>query len=436
MVRVFLLILFISSISFAQRIETFKLGSSQYWFHLKDGLVTDENEEPMKGENNWEVSFQSGQQGGIWINEAAGVLLWNISNKFIDNFGESIDTNGLADGSGPFEAAHNSVETWNVGAFNLELDGFGNGAGDFGWGQYNPTTHTVMGSKLFIIRLLNGEYKQFIIELSAGQVNYIKFANLDGSEENILEFDRKNYSLKNFGYYSISDGAELDREPNKTDWHLTFGSYAAPLQAGPEILHYPVTGVRTNGSVVVAQVNDAEDIDDPKKPSKDSFTHDITTIGHDWKYYDFQKSQYFMSLDTLYFVFENQAKLDESETSSVPFYALRFLDYTGGLDKEVTFEVYEFNVNSIEDEKGNIGQFSVFPNIISRGETFNVVSNIQTNKNLRFNLINSQGNIIKSFAARDNFTATPLESNNLAAGIYFINVTGEGVNQVQQLIVK
>jgi len=61
---------------------------------------------------------------------------------------------------------------------------------DYGWGVYNTVTHNVTGDSIYVIKVGNELKKLWIIKkVSINNIYHIRYANLDGSNEQIIELD-------------------------------------------------------------------------------------------------------------------------------------------------------------------------------------------------------------------------------------------------------
>ncbi|HRP60483.1 MAG TPA: hypothetical protein PK833_09415, partial [Vicingus sp.] len=87
----------------------------------------------------------------------------------------TIDTTGLSS----WQKLYNSNQTWETGAFNQIADT--SNSFDLGWGLYSMITHTVVGNKVFIIKLPGNIYRKIIIESLAGGDYNFRFASIDNA---------------------------------------------------------------------------------------------------------------------------------------------------------------------------------------------------------------------------------------------------------------
>lgn len=145
----------------------------------------------------------------------------------------------------------------------------------------------------------------------------IRFANLDGSEENSMIIPKDTFV--NFVCVSFENGI-VDIEPNKQNWDLQFGKYSTLLytDAG-DPYPYLVTGVLINPHKVAAvrdTIHTFEEIDYAIAEKKE-FSTKRDTIGYEWKDYDFDNGRYSVLPDKIYILKDTEGY----------FFKLRFIDY-------------------------------------------------------------------------------------------------------------
>ena len=120
---------------------------------------------------------------------------------------------------------YNEDISWSEGAFNhvkIEED-----PADYGWGTYDFTSHQVNGSRIYIIKLRNGDFKKIEIQSLISGIYTFRYANLDGSNEETHTIDKADYDGKTLAYFSIENGTAQDLEP--VQWDLVFTRYQTVL---------------------------------------------------------------------------------------------------------------------------------------------------------------------------------------------------------------
>jgi len=263
--------------------------------------------------NNWDIAFFTDiMSSTIVINDGSGVKLytWPLGDNTAWDQTISLDDLNLDN------YLYNSDTTWELGAFERNALGHP----DYGWGTYSMSTHNLTGDSIFIIQLVDESFKKLIIQkkASADNVYHFKYADLDGSNEKEVIMDLNNFANKNFGYYSLVDGTEVNREPATSDWDLLFTTYVAEIPSGGgNITPYIVTGVLSNTGVSVEEIqgNPAN----VTLADTTGFGEAINIIGHEWKDFNMTTFQYELSPDVSWFV--------KAKTGGI--YHIQFTDFEG-----------------------------------------------------------------------------------------------------------
>jgi hypothetical protein len=401
------------------KVATGKTYSNLAWYDLTDDAIS------TKPLNGWDFAvLVPGQNAALIINSGAGCKLWEVVGKTVDDFGNSIDTNGLTTNINLFKEWYNSDDTWAVGAFNCNLNGF-DGDGDFGWGTYNMTTHVISGTKLFIIKSSTGKYYQIRIEdLLSGEF-YFSFANLDGSESKTESISKKAFPGKTFGYYNLATKEKHDLDP--PGWSLLFGKYMAQVDNGQGgTSPYMVNGIRHNynwWAVKVSGQNPAT----VQTPGAEEFSGRITTIGHEWKKLN-ANFEWEIPTDLCYFIMSEDGLA----------WKLVFKAFSGSSTGETTFEKTPVFVNSIKDNDGNsVGFFAITPNVIENNGSFDIAYGSKSDAfPTEISIYDLNGNKVymQNF---DNSTFNAVSvTPKLTSGMYFVVMNIAGLTSSQKLIVK
>lgn len=332
--------------------------ANDVWFHFDNGIV---KEEP---KDNWDIAFQTGSKdAGIRINSQKGIQLWVVDGSDEDSWDAPIDTTGM---SANWQQGHNNSSKWSIGAFNLGLNGFEND-GDFGWRMYNMATHSVSGSKVFVIKLADKSCKKIMIEGLLHGTYTVKWADIDGENEQSVEIAKGDYSKKLFAYLDLSSSEVIDREPPSDSWAILFGKYTAMIQMGPEQkVPYGVTGIRTNPNyrtAVVEGVSPADAV--APELNSDNYSSEIDRIGSDWKKLDHQTFTYKIVEDLSYFV---TSELDGTPDPLIN--KIVFKEFEGSATGRLVFEL-NGNTSSVENEDKYSG-ISVYPNIVEQNSNLNI----------------------------------------------------------------
>lgn len=376
--------------------------------------------------NNWDLSFQTGQNAAIHINGGNGVIAYHIINSDHNSWDEpsTWDTTGLSEdiSGNTWFPWINSQETWNIGALNLGKEGFVTD-GDFGWGLYSVASHAVLGQTMFLLKLPSGEFKRLFIESLFGGVYIFKFADLDGENESIVEIDKADYPNRNFIYYSIENQEVLDREPASTTWDLLFSKYMGLTKNdNNELVPYVVSGVRTNAGRWVARV----ETDNPTGVvapvlNENNYVQNLTAIGHDWKEFNFQEFKWELASNLAFFVTANA--IDQNEPT---IYRIVFTGFGGSQSGKFIFSPL---ATSVEDLYNN-NEFAINPNIATKGTSLSLSGNIEDISDIQLSDLN--GNIIDVKWNSENITLP----SNISSGFYFVIVRSNDKILFRKLIVN
>lgn len=386
--------------------------ANEVYYSLDNGTV---RAEPLA---DWDIGFQiSGYASSIITNGGAGVQLFAVPNRTADAWAGAVDTAGMLDS---WDLWHNSTESWDLGAFNMDFD---YQTGNFGWGEYNVNTHIVTGSTIYVIVLPDGKAKKIMIDrLTAGTYSF-RYADLDGSNEVTASVSKSNFLGKNFGYYSIRDGKTVDREPATEAWDLVFGKYVTYLGPG---IPYGVTGVRSNVGVTTARIKTGSPTTIPA-PGDVAFTPVISTIGYDWK--SFTGTGYKVSDSLAFFVKRN---VDGA------IFRIIFTEFGGSANGNFVFNQQLMSAASVRDEKGNTTTAAIHPSSTQpRGSVEVVYSLDRTVTGARALVHDVTGRIISSIdldgtAGMHSTTFTAPD----AAGLYFVAIECGQRRLSRQLLVR
>ncbi|HEX5003572.1 MAG TPA: T9SS type A sorting domain-containing protein [Bacteroidia bacterium] len=364
---------------------------------------------------NWDLAFQiTGFQATIRINGKNNVHLYRSGQDA--NAWSAItpnDTVGILNAS--YELLDQDTSWW-IGAFNATNDT--TNQFDLGWGVYDFATHVVTGDSLYFIILGNGAVKKLWIQSLANSVYYFAYADLDGSNEVNTSISKANFTGKNFGYYSIENGNELNREPNKYDWDLTFCQYMAVTP-----ITYKVTGVLSNDSVFVAKAYPV-DVNSVSFAGQ-SYSANISTIGYDWKTYDFNLNSYVVSDSLVYFVQDRPGNI----------WKLIFTDFGGSVNGNYEFTKEQVSTTGINEAQAPV-LLSLSPNPASDAIQL-VYSSVSNNSNDRIEIYNVAGQLIHSALLEHGagLQSLTIATDNLQNGIYTLRVMADGKQENRRFVI-
>jgi len=235
---------------------------------------------------DWDIAFETSPQGSaIRINGQAGVELYEYPLGDTADWA-TVDITDIAN----WDRSYDSDQSWSRGAFDYNI---GQDPFDLGWGTYSMITHTVTGDRVFVIKLVNGDYQKIWIRSLASGTFTFRHASIDNSMDMTHTIVKADYAGKNFAYYSLSDHAALDREPANTTWDLQFAKYIGDLGGDT---WYGVSGILSNKGVYVAEAAGV-DVETAVHTDFEADSFNISVIGSDWKSYDFNTNSYLITED-------------------------------------------------------------------------------------------------------------------------------------------
>ncbi|GAA5219900.1 hypothetical protein GCM10025777_05300 [Membranihabitans marinus] len=374
----------------------------------------------------WDIAFQVSSRGlAVAINEAASsatdalppVALYSSS---VNDFDAVLDTSHILD------QLYNGGSSWSEGAFNSLTDTAD--VFDFGWGSYNPASHDVIGSRVFIVKLRNGEYRKCMIDLLRGSKYYFRYGDLESQNIVVDSIDKSDFENKQFAYYSLQNQQVLDLEPE--DWDLKFTRYNTPLDDGQGgILDYNVTGVLLRGELEAIKVTGVDPATVPYSDYEDQWSSNIETIGHEWKSFSLSTFQYEVADDQVYFI----------KTANDSIYRLQFIDFEGSSTGISTFQkTYETVLASYLERPSYINEFKLYPNPILQGRDLNgIISSTKTVKEAEVSLYNVLGQRLfhqsLSLQVGDNPYVLP---SNFQPGLYHLVLSMDGSAFSKKLIIQ
>lgn len=360
----------------------------------------------------WDLGFYTAAfSAGIIINEGSGVQLYSYPNGDTSAWA-TVDTAGLA----TWTNISNSPEYWEDGAFNVTALGHP----DYGWGVYNMITHSVIGDSLYIINIPGTGFKKLWIvnKISVENTYNIRFADIDGSNEQNVAIDVKPYVSKNFIYYSMVTNTVIDREPSDS-WDILFTKYIDYTEdMSGNMAEYLVTGATSNVNNFANKFTEVGvDFNDWSSKSMDSLKN---TIGYDWKSFDMSTFSWKVDDSTAFFV----------EDSEGDIYKLIFTYWAGtgsgsfALNKELVSLASVDNI--IEDNE----IVSLYPNPANEIVTIKIDDNSFIGT---VNITDMSGRIVSTSHIDYNKT---IDISELTDGLYMVTIFNDNYKETKKLIIK
>jgi len=382
--------------------------ASQVWYSLDNGEVGSALS------SEWDLAFEtSGFGSGIRINGGIGHQL------FLYTAGDTSAWNNVSTNTHDRMELVNSDTAWSMGAFNRSSDG----GFDQGWGNYNVVTHIVTGDSIYVLTTQGGMVKKIWIESLSGGVYTFRHADLDGSNEMISTITKSDYVNENFGYFNLTTGTALSREPSSDAWDLAFTKYFTELSPGT---FYNVNGVLSNSGAEVAQVYPV-DLQTVQYTGQTMSSH-INTIGHDWKTFDLNTFSYIITDSLAYFV----------KTSTGDIWKMIYTGFAGSSTGNVYFSKERLLVNRDEAIPG-ISSLTVYPNP-SAGRKIQLLMDLdQTSQQNRMRLTDLRGVLVRDLELgimTSGLAQVPLQLEGLGAGIYILEVQTEFGSTTQKIVLR
>lgn len=327
------MLLWLASALQAQQNRTLSMGpayANQVYFGLASGQTA------TAPRDAWDLAFSSNLfSASIRVNSGAGATLFLPLAADTGDWATA-DTAGMI-------PVYDSDTSWEESAFNY---GHG-GHPDYGWGLYTGGG-TLIGKRIFFIRLLDGRLKKIWIKrLDSGDTYTIRLANPDNSEDTTFQLRKSDYRGKRFFYYDLRTMRSLDLDPPAEEWDLLFTKYSARLAPG---VFYPVTGVLTSGDIQVAK---AGPVDTGTADYRQySFSTNISAVGYDWKSYDPVQFQYEIKDSTLYWLMRPDSSI----------YRLIFTSFEGASSGNLSFNLKKLRTSTGVGEEINTMAFDFYPN--------------------------------------------------------------------------
>ena len=372
---------------------------------------------------SWDIAVTTFglQDAGVFINEAAAISGQGELQVFVapvSDFNDPIDTSELE------LRLYNSEKDWVYGAFN-ETRNVMNPL-DYGWGVYNPGTMAVEGKLVFVIMQRDGTPIKLFVEKLELTTYTIRWANLDGSEEQELIIDKNSHPNSALAYINLQNASTVEIEPQ--EWDLVFTRYNTPETLDGEFLNYNVSGVLSAPGVEVAQINDK----DPETVDASDFEANvidsINVIGFDWKEFDFMNLVWDIIPNRSYLV-----KLTENTG-----YKVVFIDFEGSMSGNIVFEqeAVTFTVGTFDSESI---EFSLASGVWSSSDSQHNIftSTAESLEAVSFLLFDQNGRLLSEFKSDIQVgTHTVSIPANLNAGVHFMSIQYKGDIITKKIIVE
>lgn len=391
-------------------------NAQENWYNLESGSVGTALTE------SWDIAFQADglTNAGVRINSRKGVELYLYNGSWA-----TLDTAGMT-----MTALNNSPYTWNDGAANSVKDV--SNAFDYGWGSYMPQAHQVQGNKVYVLKLNDSTYMKFKIDSLAGSGSseyFFTLANLDGTNEAQYSVNKTAYPDQNYIYYNVANNTFLNNEPTTLPgWDLLFTKYADsaanPMDPTQVIMHLS-SGVLSNPTVQVAQVDNVSDSSTFVDWWNQTYSTDINAIGYDWKTFNMTSYTYEYAQGRVYFVKSNAGNI----------WKLIFLGYNSQTG-EIQFSkemISTAGLNTLTKDAANV---VVYPNPAST--TVSLILDNEDASSVNVTIQNMQGQVVyqNQLSGKNNFEVKNISVAGLESGVYFVNVETAQNKITKKLVIK
>lgn len=422
--RKFLLLFLVGALGFAQETTVdFTMGSgyaNEVYFDFSENSLQSYDREV------WDLAFLrvSNYAFATRLNQGKGLNIYEASNDI-----SQWDNIDLSAASG--QALHNSPTNWGSGAAEQ-------GSATYGWGEYNPTTHHVVGSVIFLIEdYASDTYYKFMIEDYYGGYS-IKYALWDSNadawgEDQTAVVPNSQNPGHYFNFFSLSTGEIVDASPAGLDWDIVFKRYSEDLGGGTM---YTVTGALTSPICVVAQAEEATDAEwsDLGTLSFDEENNPINVMGYDWKALNDTWS-YDIVPNRVYYV--HVRDIEGSDYVEGTYYRMYFTSFDGSSTGNGSF-VYEQQNMSTVDAEGNV-KFAVYPNPVKDGQLTLVYDNAKAQgENATVEIYNMVGQRVYN-TKLNNATGLyqrEIKLHELEKGVYILKFIQGSTVKTEKIIVQ
>jgi hypothetical protein len=421
----FALFLFVGALQ-SQQIQSISTGTG---YKKQSFVKLDTGTETLVDDTAWDLAFTvyGTQDAGIHMNESAGssngmaLPGLEVFDAQTTNFAATIDPATLTD-----KRMYNPELTWAYGALNE-----GRSAAnpfDYGWGVYQPATNTVVGSKVFVVKLRNGSYRKLLIQSLSNTLYTIKHAQLNGTDEKTVTIDKAAHSGKLLAYLNLTTNQLVQAEP-AGGFDLFYCRYITTLYdpATMTNINYNLTGILSGRGVEVAKATGIDPLTVSYANWDDSLKTRLDVIGHDWK--TFTGAGWEVPTDVVYFV----------RTANDRVWKLQFIDFEGSATGVAVFEKTDLGViTNVIAAEAPVSSFDVYPN--PARENVQLLYQVKQGETepFRISVIDMTGKTIKNtiVAASTGLQHTELSVSGLSDGMYQLVISGANGTARKTLIIQ
>jgi hypothetical protein len=242
--------------------------SYQVYYDLSSTTSISSNEKDI-----YDLAFESGEEGWhVLLNTATFMYAAGTGTT---NFSAPIDTTGFNWG---FDKSDGDLDSTAIGNYF----------------SYDLTDSTLIYTNE--VYVLNRGYdinanlrglKKVVIQMVSDSTYTIRYANIDGSDENTFTIEKEDHEMASLSYFSFNNGGtQIYPEPLPADYDLLFTQYTTLLYTDlGDPYPYLVTGVLVNRQRVWTVRDTTISFDEItyETASTMDFTRQLDNIGYDWK---------------------------------------------------------------------------------------------------------------------------------------------------------
>ncbi|PZF72227.1 T9SS type A sorting domain-containing protein [Taibaiella soli] len=384
---------------------------------------------------NWHFGFQMVPQSGpsstagIIANHVMGkVSVYSINKQATGNFATLTANDTVGKMSNPL---YNSDTAWGYGAFNQNHDP--SNLFDYGWGQYNQTTHYLNGDSIYVVKVDTATYKVWMQEYVTYPNDSIswtfRIARFDNSSDTTILVPRHangfDFTNRQFAYFNATTNTILDREPGRDTWDILFTRYDDSASQGPMFLaHYPAAGVFSNMNTTVAEVHN---INPDTAGINQNYSANTNEIGYDWKHYD-QTTNTWSIDSTVYFI--------KNGTSA--YYQLQFTGFGGSATGVYNFRKRTLVPTAVKNiTANNVNAVAIVPNP-AQNQTAVMIDASENVGSARIIVADLNGRLLQNYAVTVNKGMNGFAINTMAipTGMYMVTVSNGSWKVTEKLMVQ
>jgi hypothetical protein len=412
-IATYLFLAFFANVAYSQTIQEIATGAGyqkQSFVNLATGT------EKLVANSAWDIAFSVyGQQdAAIFVNESSGTSMGNalpqveLYDALTENFDDQPDPTVVAD-----FRLYNSEKSWSYGAFNERRDTLD--AFDYGWGTYNFQTNQVVGNAVYVVKLVNGQYRKLKIESLSGTTYTFKYANLDGTGLQTKTINKTDHAGKTLAYFSLTTGTTADVEPASGGFDMMYCRYITQLfdPGTMEYISYNVTGILNGPGVTAVKADGVNPTTVLYANYQQQLQSNLDVIGHDWK--AFSGTAWSVDADRVFFL--------KSANSRV--WKLHFIDFEGSTTGKAVFEKTDLGIISAVNDPAALGlKVLTYPNPVQ--SELSVALDIPANlaQDAQIQLVDMQGRLVavEAVALKEGFQVFQMPAATWAPGVHALQL--------------